>query len=56
MGTKTGGTVAARKFRQAVHADVSRTIITQVTDQFNMMHGVLRVNNEDTAKFLDNGS
>ena len=55
-GTKTGGTVAARKFRQAVHADVSRTIITpQVTDQFNMMHGVLRVNNEDTAKFLDNG-
>ena len=55
-GTKTGGTVAARKFRQAVHADVSRTIITpQVTDQFNMMHGVLRVNSEDTAKFLDNG-
>ena len=55
-GTKTGGSVAARKFRQAVHADVSRTIITpQVTDQFNMMHGVLRVNSEDTAKFLDNG-
>ena len=55
-GTKTGGIVAGRKLRQATHADVTRTIITpQVTDQFNMMHGVLRINNESTSKFLDNG-
>ena len=54
-GTITGGQQAARKFRQALYADVNRTIITpQVTDQFNMMHGVLRINNENTAKFLDN--
>ena len=53
--TKNGGQQAARKFRQALFADVNRTIITpSSTDQFNMMHGVFRVNTKGMNATLDN--
>ena len=52
---KNGGQQAARKFRQALYADVNRTIITPTpTDQLNLMHGVFRVNDEAYAKLFDN--
>jgi len=53
--TKTGGQQAARKFRQALFADVNRTIITpSTTDQFNMMHGVFRIDSKAMNNVLDN--
>ena len=52
--TKTGGQQAARKFRQALFADVNRTIITpSATDQFNMMHGVFRIDSKGMNQALD---
>ena len=51
----TGGLQALHKFRNAIHADVNRTIITPTSaDQFNLMHGVFRVNDEAFAKGFDN--
>ena len=53
--TKTGGQQAARKYRQAIFADVNRTIITpSATDQFNMMHGVFRIDSKGMNKVLNN--
>tara|TARA_Y100001960_G_scaffold250905_1_gene267465 strand:- start:96 stop:4427 length:4332 start_codon:yes stop_codon:yes gene_type:complete len=51
-----GGLQAIHKFRQAIYGDVNRTIITPTpTDQFNLMHGVFRVNNDQIAKQFDEG-
>lgn len=48
-----GGREAARILRMAVRADVDRTIVTpNLADKFNMMHGVIRINNENVANFL----
>jgi len=53
--TKTGGQQAARKYRQAIFADVNRTIITpSATDQFNMMHGVFRIDSKGMNKVMNN--
>ncbi len=54
MWSKTkGGREAARILRMAVRSDVDRTIVTpNLGDKFNMMHGVIRINNERVAKFL----
>tara|TARA_B100000123_G_C25741026_1_gene434012 strand:- start:509 stop:5011 length:4503 start_codon:yes stop_codon:yes gene_type:complete len=50
-----GGIDAHRAFGQAIQADVNRTIVTpHVADQYNMMHGVLRINNEGIARMMDN--
>ena len=42
-------------YRQAIKGDVERTIITpSPNDKFNMMYGVIRVDNLDLARGLDN--
>jgi len=42
-------------YRQAIKGDVERTIITpSPNDKFNMMYGVIRVNDEELSKSLDN--
>lgn len=52
-GKTKGGREAARILRMAVRSDVERTIITpNLTDKFNMMHGVIRINNDKVADFL----
>ena len=52
---ETGGVDAHRAFGQAIQADVNRTIVTpHVADQYNMMHGVLRINSEGIARMFDN--
>jgi len=50
-----GGSQAIHKFRQALFGDVQRTIITpSPADQFNLMHGVFRVNDDALARSFDN--
>ena len=50
-----GGLQATHKFRQALYGDINRTIITPSTaDQFNLMHGVFRINSDDIARQWDN--
>ena len=50
-----GGSEAIHKFRQAAFADIQRTIITpSAADQYNLMHGVFRVNDAKIAQSLDN--
>ena len=52
---ETGGIDAHRAFGEAIQADVNRTIVTpHVADQYNMMHGVLRINSEGAARMMDN--
>lgn len=42
-------------YRQAIKGDVERAIITpSPNDKFNMMYGVLRVNNEEVAELMNN--
>ena len=54
-GSIRGGDTARRQFRNAIFADVERTIITpSVADKPNLMSGVIRFSDEDTAKLLDN--
>jgi len=53
--SKAGGETARRKYSQAIWADYQRTIITPThADTFNMMHGVLRVDNEISRSMLRN--
>ena len=55
--TKTGGSVTKRleKYRQAIFADVNRTIITpSATDQFNMMAMASRIDGKGMNKVLNN--
>jgi hypothetical protein len=54
-GTRTGGTLASKKFKQAVFADVERTIITpSVADKPTMMDGVISITNPRVVKLMDN--
>jgi len=54
-GTRTGGTQASRAFKNAVFADVERTIITPtVTDRPTLMDGVIRINSETKAELMNN--
>lgn len=51
--TKKGGTDALRRFRQAIRADVERTIVTpSLADKYNMMHGKIVLNSEAFRKIL----
>ena len=51
----SGAVETLQMYRQAIKGDVERTIITpSPNDKFNMMYGVIRVDNEDLARGLDN--
>jgi hypothetical protein len=53
--SKKGGETARRKYSQAIWADFQRTIVTPThADTFNMMHGVLRIDNEISRSLLRN--
>ena len=53
-GSRKGGLVASRKFKEALYADINRTIITPSSaDQLNMMHGVIKVRNPNYVDFFD---
>lgn len=55
--TINGGETASRKFKEALYADINRTIITPSSaDQLNMMHGVVRINDPKYANFFANSS
>jgi hypothetical protein len=50
-----GGKMARRKLQSAIYADMNRTIVTpSAADQVNMMHGVIRINDEGIAELMDN--
>ena len=50
-----GGADARRKLGYAIWSDTQRTIVTPTsTDQYNMMTGVIRLNNEELAQWFDN--
>lgn len=54
-GSVSGGDTARRIFKNAIYADVERTIITpSVADRFTLMDGVIRFTDEETARLLDN--
>ena len=51
--TNKGGSDALRRFRQAIRADVERTIVTpSLADKYNMMHGKIVLNSEAFRKIL----
>jgi len=53
-GSISGGLTASRKFKEALYADINRTIITpSSTDQINMMHGVVKVKNPKYVDYLE---
>ena len=53
--TGAGADSARRKLSNAIWADTQRTIVTPTpADKFNMMTGVIRINNEEYANLLDN--
>ena len=50
-----GGKMARRKLQSAIYADMNRTIVTpSAADQVNMMHGVIRINDEGIAELMNN--
>ena len=50
-----GAETARRKLSSAIWSDTQRTIVTPTpADKFNMMTGVIRINNEEYANLLDN--
>ena len=53
--TGAGADSARRKLSNAIWSDTQRTIVTPTpADKFNMMTGVIRINNEEYANLLDN--
>ena len=49
-----GGQSASRKFKEALYADINRTIVTpSAADQISMMHGVIKVKDPKKAKFFE---
>lgn len=53
--TGAGADNARRKLSNAIWSDTQRTIVTPTpADKFNMMTGVIRINNEEYANLLDN--
>mgnify|MGYP001292533392 CR=1 FL=1 len=54
-GTVAGGDNAARKFKEALVADINRTIVTpSPADQLSMMHGVIKITDPKKLKLFEN--